>query len=102
MGSAEVQFCSGQPLRARFGPNESVAGFGQRTDLRLPLDSKKSRFFRRPPRPDGAHGRFKNPDEITLAITTSGARASANFSRATNKGTYHIRLPIQKEADSRC
>ena len=79
MGSAEVQFCSGQPLRARFGPNESVAGFGQRTDLRLPLDSKKSRFFRRPPRPDDAHGRFKNPGEITLAITTSGARASGKF-----------------------
>ena len=102
MGSAEVQFCSGQPLRARFGPNESVAGFGQRTDLRLPLDSKKSHFFRRPSAKGRPRLSLEDPGEITLAITTSGARASANFSRATNKGTYHIRLPIQKEADSRC
>ena len=40
---------------------------------------KKVPFFRRPPRPDDAHGRFKNPGEITLAITTSGARASGKF-----------------------
>ena len=32
-----------------------------------PLDSKRSRFFMRPPHPDDARRRFKIPGEITVA-----------------------------------
>ena len=67
-----------------------------------PLDSKKSRFFRRPPRPDDACRRLKNPGENHAGLHTSCSCTGKQISRATNKGTYHIRLPIQKEADSRC
>ena len=94
--------------RAGIGPCSSVQAGVQcgivpppgQSYLRLPLDSKKSRFFRRPPRPDDACRRLKNPGEITLANKTSGTGRPKQISRATNKGTYHIRLPIHKEADS--
>ena len=72
--------------RGGIGPCSSVqAGFnaecaaGCAILLRLPLDSKKSHFFRRP----SAKGRrllpLKNPGEITLDKTSSGARASSKI-----------------------
>ena len=43
--------------------------------------SKKSRFFMRPPRPDDACRRFKNPGETALENPTSETEARDIFAR---------------------